>query len=157
MPPSAVVLVILLPITRLVDESVMLMPKRTKFRKQMKGRLRGKAQRANKLYFGAYGLQAAQSGMMTARQIEAVRRTLARQIKRKGKIWITIFPDKPITQRPAEVRMGSGKGAVDHWSAKIKPGRVLFEMDGVEKSIAVAALRAASYKLPFACNVLSRV
>ena len=95
----------------------MLMPKRTKFRKQMKGRLRGKAQRANKLHFGAYGLQAVEAGMMTARQIETVRRTLARQIKRKGKIWITIFPDKPITQRPAEVRMGGGKGSVDHWAA----------------------------------------
>ncbi len=134
----------------------MLMPKRTKFRKQMKGRLRGKAQRGNKLHFGAYGLQAVEAGMMTARQIETVRRTLARQIKRKGKIWITIFPDKPITQRPAEVRMGGGKGSVDHWAARVKPGRVLFEMDGVEEEVALAALRAACYKLPFSCHILQR-
>jgi len=134
----------------------MLMPKRTKFRKQQKGRMKGNAKGGAKLNFGAFGLQATERGMMTARQIEAARRTITREMKRRGKVWICVFPDKPITKRPAEVRMGGGKGGVDHWSAKIKPGRVLFEMDGVDEDVATSALRLASYKLPFKTTILKR-
>ena len=134
----------------------MLMPKRTKFRKQQKGRNTGAATRGNKLSYGQFGLQATQAGNLTARQIESARRTLTREIKRRGKIWICIFPDKPITSRPAEVRMGKGKGAVDHWAAIVKPGRVLFEMDGVDESVALEALRLAAYKLPMRCTVIRR-
>jgi len=134
----------------------MLMPARTKFRKMMKGRNRGYAVRGSKLNFGSIGLQATEGGYLTARQIEAGRRALTREIRRRGKIWICIFPDKPITRRPAEVRMGGGKGAVDHWAAVIKPGRVLFEMDGVEEEVAVKALRLASYKLPLSTSILKR-
>jgi large subunit ribosomal protein L16 len=134
----------------------MLMPKRTRFRKQMKGRNRGEATRGNQLHFGSFGLQAIESGRITSRQIEASRRTLTREIKRRGKIWICVFPDKPITQRPAEVRMGGGKGAVDHWAAVVKPGRVLFEMEGVDETVAVEALRLAAYKLPFRSVVIKR-
>src|SRR5579863_1485465 len=108
----------------------MLMPGKTKYRKQMKGRIRGYAERGSSLSFGSYGLQVTEGGLLTARQIEAGRRALTREIRRRGKIWICIFPDKPITRRPAEVRMGGGKGAVDHWAAVVKAGRVLFEMDG---------------------------
>ncbi|MDH4246549.1 MAG: 50S ribosomal protein L16 [Deltaproteobacteria bacterium] len=134
----------------------MLMPKRTKFRKIQKGRNRGAATRGNKLNFGTFGLQATEGGNLSARQIEAARRTLTREMKRRGKVWICIFPDKPITLRPAEVRMGGGKGAVDHWAAVIKPGRVLFEMDGVDEIVAVEALRLAAYKLPLKCTVIKR-
>lgn len=134
----------------------MLMPKRTKFRKQMKGRMRGYATSGNTLNFGSYGLQAVDRGYVTARQIEASRRALTREIKRRGKIWICIFPDKPITRRPAEVRMGGGKGAVDHWAAVVKPGRILFEMDGVDEDVAVSALRLASYKLPLRTTIVKR-
>ncbi|HEX9842667.1 MAG TPA: 50S ribosomal protein L16 [bacterium] len=134
----------------------MLMPKRTKFRKQMKGRMRGNATAGNTLNFGSYGLQAVGRGFVTARQIEASRRALTREMKRRGKIWICVFPDKPITRRPAEVRMGGGKGAVDHWAAVIKPGRILFEMDGVDEAVAVSALRLAAYKLPIATTVVKR-
>jgi len=134
----------------------MLMPKKTKYRKMMKGRIRGFAERGSKLNFGSYGLQATEGGYLTARQIEAGRRALTREIRRHGKIWICIFPDKPITRRPAEVRMGGGKGAVDHWAAVIKPGRVLFEMDGVDEAVAVKALRLASYKLPLSTAILKR-
>ena len=134
----------------------MLMPKRTKFRKIQKGRNRGAATRGNKLSFGQFGLQAAEGGNLSARQIEAARRTLTREMKRRGKVWICIFPDKPITLRPAEVRMGGGKGGVDHWAAIIKPGRVLFEMDGIDESVAEKALRLAAYKLPLKCTVIKR-
>ena len=134
----------------------MLMPARTKFRKQMKGRMRGNATSGNTLNFGSFGLQAVGRGFVTARQIEASRRALTREMKRRGKIWICIFPDKPITRRPAEVRMGGGKGAVDHWAAVVKPGRILFEMDGVDEAVAVAALRLAAYKLPIKTTVVRR-
>ena len=134
----------------------MLMPKRTKFRKQMKGRMRGNATAGSTLNFGSYGLQAVGRGYVTARQIEASRRALTREMKRRGKIWICIFPDKPITRRPAEVRMGGGKGAVDHWAAVVKPGRILFEMDGVDEEVAVSALRLAAYKLPIPTTVVKR-
>ena len=134
----------------------MLMPKRTKFRKMMKGQNRGVALRGSTLNFGSYGLQAVERGFLTSRQIESGRRTLTREIKRRGKIWIRVFPDKPITSRPAEVRMGGGKGNVDHWAAPIKPGRVLFEMDGVDEAVALKALRLAAYKLPFRTLVIKR-
>ncbi len=134
----------------------MLMPKRTKYRKTHKGRMNGNAAGGNQLAFGAYGLQATTRGWVTARQIEAARRALTREIKRRGKIWICIFPHKPITRRPAEVRMGGGKGAVDHWAAVVKPGRVLFEMDGVEEDVALSALRLAAYKLPVRTTVVTR-
>jgi len=134
----------------------MLMPAKTKFRKMHKGRNRGAATRGSRLHFGSYGLQAVEAGLLTARQIEAGRRALTREIKRRGKIWICVFPDKPITRRPAEVRMGGGKGAVDHWAAVVKPGRVLFEMDGVDEDVALNALRLASYKLPFQSAILKR-
>ncbi len=134
----------------------MLMPKRTKYRKTHKGRMKGNAAGGNRLSFGAYGLQATTRGWVTARQIEAARRALTREIKRRGKIWICIFPHKPITRRPAEVRMGGGKGAVDHWAAVVKPGRVLFEMDGVEEDVALSALRLAAYKLPVRTTVVTR-
>ncbi|HKI97136.1 MAG TPA: 50S ribosomal protein L16 [bacterium] len=134
----------------------MLMPKRTKFRKQMKGRMKGNAAGGGELNFGSYGLQAVGRGHVTARQIEASRRALTREMKRRGKIWICVFPDKPITRRPAEVRMGGGKGAVDHWAAVVKPGRILFEMDGVDEEVAVSALRLASYKLPIKTTIVKR-
>ena len=134
----------------------MLMPARTKFRKMMKGRNRGVAERGSKLHYGSFGLQAVEAGLLTSRQIEAGRRALTREIKRRGKIWICVFPDKPITRRPAEVRMGGGKGAVDHWAAVIKPGRIVFEMDGVEEEVALKALTLASYKLPLQTTILKR-
>ena len=134
----------------------MLMPKKTKFRKMMKGRMGGDAPGGNKLNFGAVGLQATTRGYVTSRQIEATRRTLTREIKRRGKIWINIFPDKPITRRPAEVRMGGGKGSVDHWVAVVKPGRVLFEMDGVDEEVAIKAMKLAGYKLPIRTTIIKR-
>jgi large subunit ribosomal protein L16 len=134
----------------------MLMPAKTKFRKMMKGRMNGSAHRGGKLAFGSFGLQATERGLLTSRQIEAGRRALTREIRRRGKIWICIFPDKPITRRPAEVRMGGGKGAVDHWAAVVLPGRILFEMDGVEEEVANKALRLASYKLPLSTTIIRR-
>jgi large subunit ribosomal protein L16 len=134
----------------------MLMPGKTKYRKMMKGRIRGYAERGSKLAFGSIGLQATEGGLLTARQIEAGRRALTREIRRKGKIWICVFPDKPITRRPAEVRMGGGKGALDHWSAAVKAGRILFEMDGVDDDVALKALRLASYKLPLSTTIIKR-
>ena len=127
----------------------MLQPKRTKFRKQHKGRNRGLALRGNKVSFGEFGLKATEHGRLTARQIESARRAISRHIKRGGKIWIRVFPDKPITQKPLEVRMGSGKGNVEYWVAQIQPGKVLFEMEGVTRELAMEAFELAKAKLPF--------
>lgn len=126
----------------------MLQPKRTKFRKMHKGRNTGLAQRANKVSFGEFGLKATGRGRLTARQIEAARRTITRKIKRGGKIWIRVFPDKPITKKPLEVRMGKGKGGVEYWVAQIEPGRMLYEMEGVSEELAREAFSLASAKLP---------
>ena len=126
----------------------MLQPKRTKFRKQFKGRNRGLALTGNKVSFGHYGLKSVESGRITARQIEAARRAMTRHIKRGGRVWIRIFPDKPITQKPLEVRQGKGKGSVEYWVAVIRPGTVLFEMEGVSEEIAKEALTLAAAKLP---------
>ncbi len=135
----------------------MLMPKRVKYRKQMRGRMRGKATRGAEVAFGDYGLQALEPCWMTSRQIEAARRAIVRYIKRGGKVWIRVFPDKPVTAKPAETRMGSGKGSVDHWVAVIKPGRVLFEITGVPEDIAKAAMRLAAHKLPIKTQFVERV
>lgn len=126
----------------------MLQPKRTKFRKQHKGRNRGVATSGNKVSFGEYGLKATTRGRITARQIEAARRAINRHIKRGGKVWIRIFPDKPITEKPLEVRMGSGKGNVEYWVARVQPGSVLYEMEGVSETVAREAFRLAAAKLP---------
>jgi large subunit ribosomal protein L16 len=134
----------------------MLQPKRTKFRKQHKGRIHGEAKGGSMLNFGAYGLKATEPERVTARQIEAARRAITRQMKRQGRIWIRIFPDVPVTAKPTEVRMGSGKGSVDRWVAKVKPGRVMFEIDGVEETVAREALRLAAMKLPIKTRVVVR-
>ena len=126
----------------------MLQPKRVKYRKTHKGHRRGKAQAGNAVVFGDYGLQALESAWITSRQIEAARRAITRHIHRGGQVWIRIFPDKPVTKKPAETRMGGGKGAPDHWVAVVKPGRILFEMRGVGKEVAKEAMRLASHKLP---------
>lgn len=126
----------------------MLQPKRTKFRKQQKGRNRGLAQRGNKVSFGEYGLKAATRGRITARQIEAARRAMTRHIKRGGKTWIRVFPDKPVSKKPIEVRMGKGKGNVEYWVAQVQPGTMLYEMEGVEREVAEEAFRLAASKLP---------
>ena len=126
----------------------MLQPKRTKFRKQMKGRNRGLAQRGSKVSFGEYALKAVGRGRITARQIESARRAMTRAVKRQGKIWIRVFPDKPITNKPLEVRMGKGKGNVEYWVAQIQPGRVLYEMEGVSEELAREAFALAAAKLP---------
>jgi large subunit ribosomal protein L16 len=126
----------------------MLQPKRTKFRKQFKGRNRGSATTGAAVNFGEYGLKAIGRGRITARQIEAARRALTRHVKRGGKVWIRIFPDKPITKKPLEVRMGSGKGSVEYWVAEIQPGKVLFEIEGIPKDVAQAAMLLAAAKLP---------
>jgi large subunit ribosomal protein L16 len=126
----------------------MLQPKRTKYRKQQKGRIKGEAYRGSTISFGSFGLKSLDVGRITNRQIEAARVAMTRYMKREGKVWIRIFPDKPITSKPLEVRMGKGKGAVDHWVASIKPGRIMFEMDGVPLGIAQEALRLAAQKLP---------
>ena len=126
----------------------MLMPKRTKWRKQMRGRRKGIASRGTSIEFGDYGLQALEPAWITARQIEATRRGLVRYMERRGKVWIRIFPDKPVTQRAAETRMGKGKGAVDHWVAVVKPGRIMFEISGLNEEAAREAMRRASHKLP---------
>ena len=127
----------------------MLQPKRTKYRKQMKGRNRGLAHRGSSVSFGEFGMKAVERGRLTARQIEAARRAMTRHIKRGGKIWIRVFPDKPITQKPLEVRQGKGKGNVEYWVAQIQPGRVLFEMEGVTRELAQEAFDLAKAKLPF--------
>ncbi|SCZ68150.1 50S ribosomal protein L16 [Thiohalomonas denitrificans] len=134
----------------------MLQPKRTKFRKQHKGRNRGLATSGNKVSFGEYGLKAAGRGRINARQIEAARRAMTRYIKRGGKIWIRIFPDKPITQKPLEVRQGKGKGNVEYWVAQIQPGRMLYEMQGVSEEIAREAFRLAAAKLPVKTTFVTR-
>ena len=134
----------------------MLQPKRTKFRKQMKGRNRGLAHRGSTVSFGQYGLKATDRGRLTARQIEAARRAMTRYIKRGGKIWIRVFPDKPITTKPLEVRQGKGKGNVDYWVCQIQPGRILYEMEGVTEEMAREAFRLASAKLPFGTKFVSR-
>ncbi len=134
----------------------MLQPKRTKFRKQMKGRNRGLAQRGNKVSFGEFGLKATGRGRITARQIEAARRAMTRHIKRGGKIWIRVFPDKPITEKPLEVRQGKGKGNVAYWVAQIQPGKVLYEMEGVSEELAREAFGLAAAKLPIATSFVKR-
>ena len=134
----------------------MLQPKRTKFRKQFKGRNRGMAQSGNKVSFGEYGLKATTRGQLTARQIEAARRAITRQVKRGGKLWIRIFPDVPITKKPIEVRQGKGKGNVEYWVAKIQPGRVLYEMEGVSEEQAREAFKLAAAKLPVRTTFVNR-
>jgi large subunit ribosomal protein L16 len=134
----------------------MLMPKRVKYRKQMRGRMKGRATRGSDVVFGEYGLQATEACWMTSRQIEAARRAIVRYVRRGGKLWIRVFPDKPVTAKPAETRMGSGKGSVDHWVAVIKPGRVLFEIAGVPEDAAKEAMRLASHKLPIKTQFVRR-
>ena len=134
----------------------MLQPKKVKHRKVFKGRLRGKAMRGNKVSFGDYGLQATGTGFITARQIEAARIAMTRHIKRGGKVWIRIFPDKPITKKPAETRMGKGKGNLEAWVARVKRGRMLYEMEGVSPEIAREAFRLAAHKLPVSTRVVMR-
>ena len=126
----------------------MLSPKRTKFRKQHKGRIHGQAKGGTDLNFGAYGLKAVEPERVTARQIEAARRAMTRHMKRQGRVWIRIFPDVPVSKKPTEVRMGKGKGSVEYWAAKVKPGRIMFEIDGVAEDVAKEALRLAAMKLP---------
>jgi len=134
----------------------MLQPKKVKHRKVFKGRMRGKAYRGSTLSFGEYGLQALEESRVTARQIEAARVAMTRHVKRGGKVWIRIFPDKPITRKPAETRMGKGKGNPEEWVAVVKPGRILYEMEGVPVDVARAALRLASHKLPLATRFVAR-
>lgn len=135
----------------------MLQPKRTKYRKQQKGRNRGLAHRGSTIDFGSFALKAITAGRLTSRQIESARIAMTRYMKREGKVWIRVFPDKPITSKPQEVRMGKGKGALDHYVAQIKPGKILFEMDGVPKEVAVEALRLAAQKLPVLTRTVTRV
>jgi len=135
----------------------MLQPKRTKFRKQFKGRNRGLATSSNQVSFGEFGLKATSRGRITARQIEAARRAMTRHVKRGGKIWIRIFPDKPISKKPLEVRMGKGKGNVEYWVAEIKPGSMLYEMEGVSEELAREAFRLAAAKLPVATTFVARM
>lgn len=134
----------------------MLQPKRTKFRKVHKGRNRGLAHVGDKVSFGTYALKAVERGQMTSRQIESARRAMTRAVKRVGKIWIRVFPDKPMTEKPLEVRMGSGKGSVEYWVCQIKPGKVLYEMDGVSEELARHAFALASAKLPFKTTFVTR-
>ena len=134
----------------------MLMPKRVKRRKQMRGRLKGKALRGNKVTYGDFGIQALEPSWVTSNQIEAARIAMTRYIKRGGKVWIKIFPDKPITAKPAETRMGSGKGTPEYWVAVVKPGRVMFEIGGVAEETAREALRLAIHKLPIKCKIVSK-
>ena len=134
----------------------MLQPKRTKFRKAFKGRIHGKAKGGTELNFGAYGLKAMEPERITARQIEAARRAITRHIRRQGRLWIRIFPDVPVSSKPAEVRMGSGKGSPEFWVARVKPGRILFEMGGVDESIAREAMRLAMHKLPIKCKFVKK-
>jgi large subunit ribosomal protein L16 len=134
----------------------MLQPKRMKYRKQMRGRMKGKATRGATVEFGDYGLQALEPAWITARQIEAARRAIVRHVRRRGKYWIRIFPDKPVTAKPAETRMGKGKGSVDRYVAVVKPGRVMFELGGVSEDLAREAMRLASHKLPIKCQFVMR-
>ncbi|MCZ7676602.1 MAG: 50S ribosomal protein L16 [Roseovarius sp.] len=134
----------------------MLQPKRTKFRKQHKGRIHGEAKGGSDLNFGSWGLKAAQPERITARQIEAARRAMTRHMKRQGRVWIRIFPDVPVSSKPTEVRMGKGKGSVDFWAARVKPGRVMFEIDGVSDAVAQEALRLAAMKLPIKTRLVAR-
>lgn len=134
----------------------MLMPKKVKFRKMQKGRMRGKAYRGSNLSFGEFGLKALEPGWISSRQIEAARIAIARHVKRGCKVWIRIFPDKPITKKPAETRMGKGKGSPEYWVAVVKPGRILYEMSGVSEEVARSALRLAAYKLPIATKFVKR-
>ena len=134
----------------------MLMPKRVKRRKQFRGSMRGKALRGNKITYGEYGIVATEPAWITANQIEAARVAMTRYIKRGGKVWIKIFPDKPVTSQPAETRMGKGKGNLEYWVAVVKPGRVMFEISGVSEEIAKEALRLAVHKLPIKCKIVSR-
>ena len=134
----------------------MLAPKKIKFRKKQKGRIKGQATRGNKVSFGEYGLESLESGWISSQQIEAARIAMTRHVKRGGKIWIRIFPDKPITKKPAETRMGKGKGAPEYWVAVIKPGRVLYEMEGVTEEVAREAFRLAAHKLPIRTRFVSR-
>jgi large subunit ribosomal protein L16 len=134
----------------------MLMPKKTKYRRQHRGRMRGKAQRGNRLSFGDYGLQALEPCWLTSRQIEAARVAMTRHARRGGRVWIRVFPDKPVTKQPPETRMGKGKGTPEFWVAVVKPGRVLFEMSGVGDDVAREAMRLAAHKLPIRTRVLSR-
>jgi large subunit ribosomal protein L16 len=134
----------------------MLLPKRVKWRKQQRGRMKGQAKGGVTVDVGEFGLQSLEPAWVTARQIEAVRRVITREMKRRGKMWIRVFPDKPVTAKAAETRMGSGKGSVDHWVAVVKPGRMLFEVSGVDAEIAKTALSQAAYKLPMKCQVVAR-
>jgi large subunit ribosomal protein L16 len=134
----------------------MLMPKKVKYRKQHRGRMKGKAQRGCHVNFGQYGLQALEPGWITDRQIEAARVSMTRKIKRAGRVWIRIFPDKPVTSKPAETRMGKGKGAPEHWVAVVKPGRIMYEMEGVPEELAREAFRMAAHKLPIKTRFVER-
>ena len=134
----------------------MLMPKRVKHRKQFRGSMRGKATRGNKISYGEYGIVAMEPGWIKSNQIEAARIAMTRYVKRGGKVWIKIFPDKPVTTKPAETRMGSGKGTLEYWVAVVKPGRVMFEISGVPEETAREALRLATHKLPVKCKIVSR-
>jgi large subunit ribosomal protein L16 len=134
----------------------MLQPKRTKYRKAFKGRIKGEAKGGVDLNFGSFGLKALEPERITARQIEAARRAMTRYMKRQGRVWIRIFPDVPVTKKPTEVRMGKGKGSVEFWAAKVKPGRIMFEIDGVTEPVAQEALRLAAMKLPVKCRFVAR-
>lgn len=134
----------------------MLQPKRTKYRKQMRGRMTGKESRGVEVSFGEYGLQALEPAWITARQIEAARRAIVHFVRRRGRYWVRVFPDKPVTAKPAETRMGKGKGAVDHWVAVVKPGRIMLELSGVSEDVAREAMRLASHKLPIKCQFVKR-
>ena len=134
----------------------MLMPKRTKYRKMMRGRMKGKAYRGSEINFGEFGLRAIEPAWVNSRQIEAARRSITNYLKRGGKVWIRIFPDKPVTQKPAETRMGSGKGNPEYWVAVVKPGRILFEVSGVSQELAEEALRRAAMKMPMKCKIQAR-
>ncbi len=135
----------------------MLAPKKTKFRKAFKGRIKGSAKGATTLTFGSFGLKAMSPGRVTARQIEASRRAITRHMRRSGRVWIRIFPDVPVTQKPAEVRQGKGKGSVEYWAARVKPGRIMFEIDGVPQDIARVALELAAAKLPVQTKIVTRL
>ncbi|MDY6794470.1 MAG: 50S ribosomal protein L16 [Actinomycetota bacterium] len=134
----------------------MLMPRKIKHRKVQRGRMKGRSKGGTKLHFGDYGLQALEPSWVTARQIEAARVAITRHVKRSGKVWINIFPDKPVSKKPAETRMGSGKGNPDHWVAVVKPGRVMFELSGVQDAVAQEAMRRASHKMPMKCRFIRR-
>ena len=134
----------------------MLMPKRVKYRRVHRGRMKGKATRGNKITYGSYGLVATEPAWITSNQIEAARIAMTRYIRRGGQVWIKIFPDKPVTEKPAETRMGSGKGSPEYWVSVVKPGRVMFEMDGVSEEVAREAMRLASHKLPIKCKFVTK-